>query len=70
MEGYREANPSEDVLIRDYTLADIIFACIGIGSEMSGGVREVRIEDCIFTHALVCDLHQNNVTGNERSPLK
>jgi len=32
-------------------MADSIFACIGIGSETSGGIRNVRIEHCKFTHA-------------------
>jgi hypothetical protein len=39
------------VLISRCTLADSIFACIGIGSETSGGIRDVRIEDCQFTRA-------------------
>ena len=51
MEGYRIARPTEDVLISRCTLADSIFACIGIGSETSGGIRNVRIEDCKFTRA-------------------
>jgi polygalacturonase len=51
MEGYRIARPTEDVLISHCTLADSIFACIGIGSETSGGIRDVRIEDCKFTRA-------------------
>ena len=51
MEGYRIARPTEDVLISHCTLADSIFACIGIGSETSGGIRHVRIEDCKFTRA-------------------
>ncbi|MGA9779581.1 MAG: glycoside hydrolase family 28 protein [Limisphaerales bacterium] len=51
MEGYRIAKPTEDVLISHCTLADSIFACIGIGSETSGGIRGVRIEDCTFTRA-------------------
>jgi polygalacturonase len=51
MEGYRLARPTEDVLISHCTLADSIFACIGIGSETSGGIRNVRIEDCKFTRA-------------------
>jgi hypothetical protein len=51
MEGYREAQTTEDVLIRDCKLADTIFACIGIGSETSGGIRNVRIERCKFTFA-------------------
>ncbi|HUI06422.1 MAG TPA: glycosyl hydrolase family 28 protein [Verrucomicrobiae bacterium] len=51
MEGYRLAHPTEDVLIRQCTLSDNIFACIGIGSETSGGIRHVRIEHCRFQQA-------------------
>ena len=51
MEGYRDARPSEDVLISNCTLSDSIFACIGIGSETSGGIRGVRIEHCKFIRA-------------------
>ena len=51
MEGYRLARPTENVLISHCTLGDSIFACIGIGSETSGGIRNVRIEHCKFTHA-------------------
>lgn len=51
MEGYSLLRTSEDVLITNCTLADSIFACIGIGSETSGGIRNVRIEHCRFTHA-------------------
>lgn len=51
LEGYRIAKPTADVLISHCTLADSIFACIGIGSETSGGIRDVRIADCKFTHA-------------------
>jgi hypothetical protein len=32
-------------------MADSIFACIGLGSETSGGIRKVRIEHCKFTGA-------------------
>ena len=56
MEGYALLRPTEDVVIRNCTLADSIFACIGIGSETSGGIRNVRIEHCRFaaakTHAI------------------
>jgi polygalacturonase len=50
-EGYSLLRTTEDVLITNCTLADSIFACIGIGSETSGGIRNVRIEHCKFTHA-------------------
>jgi polygalacturonase len=50
-EAYRLLQTTEDVLITNCTLADSIFACIGIGSETSGGIRNVRIERCKFTSA-------------------
>lgn len=50
-EGFTLRRPTEDVRITDCTFADSIFACIGIGSETSGGIRDVRIERCRFTHA-------------------
>lgn len=51
MEGYSLLKTTEDVLITNCTFSDSIFACIGIGSETSGGIRGVRIEHCKFTHA-------------------
>lgn len=51
MEGYLLARPTENVVITHCRFADAIFACIGIGSETSGGIRGVRIEHCTFTHA-------------------
>ena len=50
-EAYAILKTTEDVVIRDCTFADSIFACIGIGSETSGGIRNVRIEHCKFTRA-------------------
>lgn len=50
-EAYRLMQTTEDVVISNCTFADSIFACIGIGSEMSGGIRNVRIEHCRFTSA-------------------
>lgn len=50
-EAYALLKTTEDVLITNCTLADSIFACIGIGSETSGGIRNIRIEHCKFTHA-------------------
>ncbi|WP_201977445.1 glycoside hydrolase family 28 protein [Hymenobacter rubidus] len=51
LEGYTLLRTTEDVVIRNCTFADSIFACIGIGSETSGGIRNVRIEHCKFTFA-------------------
>ncbi len=38
-------HPTENVLIKDSTLRSTRFAAIGIGTEMSGGVRDVRVEN-------------------------
>lgn len=46
LNGARVGKPTEDVLITNCNLHCRIFACIGIGSETSGGVRNVRIEHC------------------------
>ena len=51
MEGYTLMRTTEDVHISNCTFADSIFACIGIGSETSGGIRNVLIEDCKFAKA-------------------
>jgi polygalacturonase len=51
MEGFRAARPTEDVEISHCRMSDSNFACIGIGSETSGGIRGVRIEHCMFTQA-------------------
>ena len=50
-EGYVIARPTEDVHISHCTFADAHWACIGIGSETSGGIRNVRVEQCQCTQA-------------------
>lgn len=55
MDGARIGRPCEDILITNCTMTGGRFACIGIGSETSGGVRNVRIENCkmtAFTHTI------------------
>jgi hypothetical protein len=44
----RLARPTQDVVIANCALASD-FAGVGIGSEMSGGIRNVHIENCKFT---------------------
>jgi polygalacturonase len=46
MEAVRLGRPTENVVIRDCSLVSSIFAGIGFGSEMSGGIRHVRLEHC------------------------
>ena len=50
-EGNTLMRTSEDIEITNCTFADSLFACIGIGSETSGGIRNVRIAHCKFTGA-------------------
>ena len=51
LDGARIGRPTEDVLITHCTMTGRRFACIGIGSEISAGVRNIRIEHCKFTSA-------------------
>ena len=46
LDGARIGLPTENVLIRDCDLTCRRFACLGIGSETSGGIRNVKIENC------------------------
>jgi polygalacturonase len=45
-EGYTIQRPTEDVRISNCTFHDLHWACIGIGSETSAGIRNVRVEHC------------------------
>ncbi|MFM2295188.1 MAG: hypothetical protein RLZZ350_1601, partial [Verrucomicrobiota bacterium] len=49
LDGARLGQPTADVLITRCRLHGRRFASIGIGSETSGGIRDVRIEHCQFT---------------------
>ncbi|MDE1161346.1 MAG: glycoside hydrolase family 28 protein [Acidobacteriaceae bacterium] len=51
MEGNVIGVPCEDVHVSNCTFNDSGFACIGIGSEASGGVRNLLVEHCKFTGA-------------------
>ena len=50
-EGNMIGRVCEDVLIANCTMSDAGFACIGIGSETSAGVRDVHIEHSKMIHA-------------------
>ena len=43
-EGYTILRPTEDVHISNCSFMDSSWACIGIGSETSGGIRNVHVE--------------------------
>ncbi len=42
------ARPTQNVLIRDCRLQSSIYAALGFGTEMSGGIRDVKIENCVI----------------------
>ena len=74
MDGARIGRPTEDVFITNCTMIGRRFACIGIGSEISAGVRNVRIEHCKFTansHAIYLKTRigragvNENITGDD-----
>jgi polygalacturonase len=46
LEAFHAAKVTEDVLISNCKLTSLMYACIGIGSESSGGIRNVRVEHC------------------------
>lgn len=41
--------PTQNVVIRDCCLQSSIYAALGIGTEMSGGIRNVMIENCVIS---------------------
>jgi polygalacturonase len=43
------ARPTENIVIRDSTLVSSIYAGLAIGTELSAGVRNVRVENCIIS---------------------
>ncbi|WP_254059856.1 glycoside hydrolase family 28 protein [Granulicella sp. L46] len=45
-EGYAINRPTEEVRISNCTFADSHWACVGIGSETSGGIRNIHIDHC------------------------
>lgn len=46
IEGYTIFRPTEDVHISNCMFVDKVWACIGIGSETSGGIRDVHVDHC------------------------
>ena len=46
IEGYSILRTTEDVRISNCTFKDQVWACIGIGSETSGGIRNVHVDHC------------------------
>jgi polygalacturonase len=49
------ARPTQNVVIRDCLLTSSLFAALAIGTEMSGGIRNVKIQNCTISG------HQNAI---------
>jgi len=49
LDGARIGKATEDIVVTKCALRGRHFACLGIGSETSGGIRNVRIENCHLT---------------------
>lgn len=49
LEAVRTGQPTENVVIRDCVLTSSMYAAIGIGTELSGGIRNIRIENCTLS---------------------
>jgi polygalacturonase len=43
------SRPTQNVIIRNCRLQSSIFAALGIGTEMSGGIRHVKVQDCVIS---------------------
>lgn len=41
--------PTENVIIRDCRLQSSIYAALGLGTEMSGGLRNIKLQDCVIS---------------------
>ena len=41
--------PTQNVVIRDCRLQSSIYAALGLGTEMSGGIRNVKIQNCVIS---------------------
>ena len=63
MEAFRAAKTTEDVLISNCKLTGLMYACIGIGSESSGGIRNVRIEHCKLLSSAKFAIHIKSREG-------
>jgi polygalacturonase len=43
------ARPTQNVVIRDCRLHSSIYAALGLGTEMSGGIRNVKLQNCVIS---------------------
>ena len=73
------SRPTQNVIIRNCRLQSSIFAALGLGSEMSGGIRGVTIENCVLSgrqNAILIKSREGrggfieNISGEDLTVLK
>jgi polygalacturonase len=71
--------PTENVTIRDCRLHSSIYAALGLGTEMSGGIRNVKVQNCVISgrqNAIFIKSrdgrggYMENITGENLTVLK
>jgi polygalacturonase len=63
LNGARIGKPTENVTITNCTLTDRTFACIGIGSETSAGIRNITISHCKMSAPRSAAIYLKTRTG-------
>lgn len=48
------SRPTQNVIIRNSRLQSSIYAALGFGTEMSGGIRDVKIQNCVLSGRQNC----------------
>jgi hypothetical protein len=48
------SRPTQNVVIRNCRLQSSIYAALGFGTEMSGGIRDVKIQNCVLAGRQNC----------------
>jgi len=43
------ARPAQNIVIRNSRLQSSLFAALGVGTEMSGGIRNVKLQNCVVS---------------------
>jgi len=73
------ARPTQNVVIRDCRLQSSIYAALGFGTEMSGGIRNVKIQNCVLSGRQNCIFiksrdgrggYMENIAGENLTVLK
>ncbi|HEY4788889.1 MAG TPA: glycoside hydrolase family 28 protein [Bacteroidales bacterium] len=60
-DGWRVGQPTENIVVRNCTFRSSLANGLCIGSEMSGGVRNVYIENCKIRNAVVGIIFKSNL---------